>query len=291
MSKPGGCCGNTKKINRIPTPEKRREPIRFGSRKELPILPRYRTGGKVTSPRKANSVQTDESLVVVAKDATVPPITFPGFPTLCITDLCAIIDPSTGQPFLPPGICCAIGCKPLLVNNFYAVSAGIVQAIPFITHGFATITQNEISNVFTRVAIMQTTPWLIVFIVIFVVLARSDVISYEAAWLFVLLTIIVAVVSLLLIVSDVSSTTTRLQTEITEQLQVNLRENGIRILIYLIEALFLQNICAPNTCKDFICPPGPVPFDTPPTESLPMPSLAEVIQAYNSEANPKLTQD
>lgn len=152
------------------------------------------------------------------------------------------------EPFCVPSPCSLIGLtglelgecqlsdwcgarkeQPMTLNNIYSAGFVLVDNVPVVFAGTPEIIQNEVSSWYFRTLIIQTIPYVAVFIILFITLMITGVISVWVGLLLIVSLIVLVIVTIFWIRQELSNTVSTISTQLNDQINANWAVHGTAI--------------------------------------------------------------
>jgi hypothetical protein len=149
--------------------------------------------------------------------------------SICVPDFCKVND----IPFQP---CVFIKAAPVTFENLYSTIYMGTQAVPLITEGIPTKIQDDLTWLFFRIAFVQTLPYIIMFAVLFIVMMRARLVSFDVGIMMIVLIVVLAVISVAWILFYVDNVIVDLISQVGTMLTDNWNKNKAQIGCNLYEA-------------------------------------------------------
>ena len=123
-----------------------------------------------------------------------------------------------------------------IFDTFYTISYTLFDAVPLLINGVGTVVQDELTKLFYRVAIVQALPYLVVFIVMFIVLMRSNVISTAIGIMLIMFIIVMTIIGVAFILFYTEDVVENISTQVMATINTNFINNGPAIQSALFQA-------------------------------------------------------
>ena len=120
-----------------------------------------------------------------------------------------------------------------IFNTLFATAQAAAESFPLVIDGIGTTVQDELTKLFYRVAIVQGIPYLVVFIVLFIVLMRSNVISTAVGIMLIMFIIVMTVIGIAFILFYTEDVVDNVVTNIQNGVYANLAANKETIICNL----------------------------------------------------------
>jgi hypothetical protein len=143
--------------------------------------------------------------------------------TECIPDICA------NDILADKEFCDATKDLPITLNQLYTGGYTIINSTPTITTGIKELYEDTVGPWLGKFALAIMIPYVIVFIVLFIVLIRNNVISVYTGAILIILSIVLALIAIIFIISDTTKAGTYLKTSTKELLTNNWDKNKEKI--------------------------------------------------------------
>lgn len=151
-------------------------------------------------------------------------------PSICVPDLCTGL--TGGELF----ICNRAKGVTATLDRLYSAAYMGYKAVPKLTEDIPTMVQDEFSNWFRRLVIIETLPYLITITVLIVVMMISGSISILAGILIIIMLIVVTIFTILYLGEDASDVIYGLESSIRNQITVNWDKYGDQTLCNMAAA-------------------------------------------------------
>ncbi|MEO6067394.1 MAG: hypothetical protein ABIQ41_05380 [Gemmatimonadales bacterium] len=194
----------------------------------------------------------------------------------------------------------------MTLNNIYSAGYIFVDSIPTILNGTDQIIENELGSWFFETIIIQTIPYASVFLILFIVLAVTRIISVWVAILLIVLLLVVIVLCVFWIKENLTTAASNLSTQLTNRVNDNWFTNARNIETQINTALSVNVdtlACTGSRCGFEPNPlfPGCQPAVSPFCSGCVRPSLfcgdtgdgasAEILQVRNSYNDSRIKLD
>lgn len=163
--------------------------------------------------------------------------------SICVPNPCAL----AGLTGTELGICeaswCGLGpffgekCQCVSANSLWSLGFIILTGIPTLTNDIPTIVENNVGSWLFRMAVIITLPYVLTFIVLFIVLIANGTISGITGIVLMTLVILLAIIAVAWMVSDTTDTTSSTLAQIRTQFNQNVANNSQAIGQAVLEAL------------------------------------------------------
>lgn len=144
-------------------------------------------------------------------------------------------------------------CRPS-GNQIYSVLYASGQSLNLITNGIASNIESDFESWFVRIGLANVIPWMLMFIIQYIVLMITKIISPATGIALICTSIILALVGLLWLYGDATLTTNRIYNSTIDTINNNWNNNRTIIQDHLLDAYNLQASCnsdESNACCGF----------------------------------------
>ncbi len=153
----------------------------------------------------------------------------------------------------PPGClytwCNFLRNRPVSNNSLYNIGYITQQYIPIWVNGIGSILQDDLSSWLTRQVIINTVPYVVTFIALFITLMILDVISVAVGIVLIISLLIITIVCVTWILEDASDSVYQVVNQVENKIIENWETNKSRFFRYLTEAIINPDgLSCPNGC-------------------------------------------
>jgi hypothetical protein len=133
---------------------------------------------------------------------------------------------------------CFINNAPISFNSLYSTIYSLGIYTPFLLEGIPDIVQNDLSSWSFKITIIESLPYIITFVLLFIVLMVSNVLSYELGIILIILLLLLFTVCIIWIAQETSNVVNSLDTQVRAQIAANWDLYKVPIAVNLVESVF-----------------------------------------------------
>lgn len=136
---------------------------------------------------------------------------------------------------------------PPRLGQIYAGAYSTITYVPEIVEGIPEMVQDDLTSWIFRLGLGIIFPWLIMFIVLFIIMGGRGLIMYDTAIMLIVLVIVLTIIAMSFVYFDTRSVVTNLGTQIQEKLSSNWNEKKDVIVNEILESYLNCSYCHSST--------------------------------------------
>lgn len=176
----------------------------------------------------------------------VPPAV--DIPIIEVPNPCTVVSDPESQA-LCTDVWCDIKDDPISYNSVYSTSYLATQYLPFLFLGVTNVVEDDLTWYLFKTSFLQALPYLLTFLVLFVVLGYTGVLNWDITILLMVMLTALTLICIILIAQSAVDIVYQVRNDVMAQVNANLDLYGDDIAIILGLSAF-----APDFFQDYICP-------------------------------------